>query len=59
MPVSPMWPGMMIGWLFWLVWLVVSVFAVLAFFRGMRALTQIAASLERIEQRMGNRPGGV
>ena len=53
----PPWPGMMIGGLFWIVWLAVSIFALIAFFRGMRALTQIAASLERIEQRLGSSPG--
>lgn len=58
MPDYPMWPGMMIGGLFWIVWLVVSVLALLAFFRGMRALTQIAATLERIEQRQGTGRGG-
>lgn len=51
----PMWSGILLG-VFWIVWLVVTVFVLIAFFRGMRALTQIAASLERIEQRVGSRP---
>jgi hypothetical protein len=52
-PNGAMFGGMAI---LWLVWLAVSVFALIAFFRGMRALVQIAERLEGIERVLAQRP---
>lgn len=52
-----MWPGILAGGIFWIIWVVVMIATLVAFFRGMKALTQIAATLDRIEQRLGGRPG--
>lgn len=51
------WPTLVGGMFFWVVWLVVMVSALLAFLRGMRALTEIARTLERIERRLSTKAG--
>ena len=44
--------------LLWLVWLGVMIAALVAFFRGMNALSQIPARLERIERALAARGPG-
>lgn len=56
-PLTPNWGQMVPGMIFMVIWAVVSIAALLAFFRGMRALTEIARTLARIEQRLAGRDG--
>ena len=49
------WPTILGGMILWVVWLVVMLAALIAFFRGMRALTQMARTLERLERRLATK----
>jgi hypothetical protein len=48
-------PGLLIVIVFWLVWLAVGIAALVAFFRGMKALTEMARRVEHIEHLLQNR----
>jgi len=48
-------PGVAVMLVLWLVWLGVMIAALVAFFRGMSALAQLPARLERIERALAGR----